>query len=153
MRFNMHSLNIFTISSSLNHILIHVFKFMYSKQKNNEYCIIVKFLHSKFDLEIAYNKYPDCSDYIVIRDGINSWSDTLRTLCGGQDGWGEEIVSSRNGMRVEFVSNKLTSAQGFTASYRTSLLDDQGNQMHRGYVQGRTPDKLASCEDDFARLI
>ena len=88
---------------------------------------IVKFIHSTFDLEIAYNKYPDCPDYVVIRDGINSWSDTLRTLCGGLEGWGEEIVSSRNGMRVEFVSNKLTSAQGFTATYTASLLDDQGN--------------------------
>lgn len=86
----------------------------------------MKFIHSKFELEVAHKKYPDCPDYIVIQDGINSWSTTLKTLCGGQDSWEEEIVSSGNGMRVEFVSNKLTSAPGFTATYTTSLIDDQG---------------------------
>lgn len=111
--------------------------------------MIVKFIHSKFDLETAYNKYPDCPDYIVIQDGINSWSDTLKTLCGGQDGWGEEIVSSANGMRVEFVSNKLTSAQGFIATYTTSLIDDQG-KMPRFFIKGRAPGELTSSGDDFA---
>ena len=111
----------------------------------------VNIFHSNFDLEIAY-KHSDCPDYIVIQDGINSWSDTLRILCGGQDGWGEEIVSSGNGLRVEFVSNKLTSAQGFKATYTTSLIDDQG-KMPRFFFKGLTPGELTSCEDDFACLV
>ena len=121
---------------------------MYNRKKNNEYCIIVTFIHSKFDLEIAYN----CPDYVAIQDGINSWSNTLRTLCGGQDGWGEEIVSSGNGMRVEFVSNKLTSAPGFTATYTSSLIDDQG-KIPRFSFLGQARGKLAACEDDFPHLV
>ena len=101
---------------------------------------------------MAYNKYPDCPDYIVIQDGINSWSNTLKTLCGGQDGWEEEIVSSGNGMRVEFVSNKLTSAQGFIATYTTNLIDDQGNML-RFFIKGRSAAELTSSEDDFAHLV
>ncbi|KAL9985244.1 hypothetical protein ACROYT_G007621 [Oculina patagonica] len=84
----------------------------------------IKLQFSKFDLEAAYNQWPDCPDYVVIRDGINSWSTKLTALCGGQEGWEKEIVSSGNGMRVEFVSSRFGSAQGFTATYTTSLIDE-----------------------------
>lgn len=80
----------------------------------------------KFDLEVSYAKWPNCLDYVVVRDGINSWSDKLKALCGGEEDWEEKIISSGNGMRVEFVSSKDGSATGFTATYTTSPVD-QGN--------------------------
>lgn len=76
-------------------------------------------------MEEAYlNKWPDCPDYVIIYDGITSWSTKLTTLCGGQEGWEKEIISSGNGMRVEFVSNGVGSAQGFMAKYTASLIDE-----------------------------
>lgn len=75
-------------------------------------------------METSYNKWPDCPDYVLILDGINSWSDKLKALCGGQEGWEEEIISSGNGMRVQFVSSRFGSAQGFTATFTTSPVDE-----------------------------
>ena len=72
--------------------------------------------------------WPDCPDHVIVRDGINSWSKILKTLCGGQPDWEKEIVSSENSMRVEFVSDRRHLARGFTARYTTSLIPN-GNVM------------------------
>ena len=85
---------------------------------------VVYFINSKFDLETSYITYPDCPDHVVVLDGINSWSDRLKTLCGGQSDWGEEIVSSGDGMRVEFTTDSDYSASGFIAKYSTSLVQN-----------------------------
>ena len=66
---------------------------------------------------------------MIVRDGMNSWSKVLTTLCGGQSDWEKEIVSSENGMRVEFVSDRCHLARGFTVRYTTSLIPN-GNVMN-----------------------
>ena len=75
-------------------------------------------------MEKSYSSWPDCPDYVIVRDGINSWSKTLKSLCGGQTGWGEEIITSGNVMRVEFKTDRERSAQGFTAEYTTSIISE-----------------------------
>ena len=84
----------------------------------------VHLINSKFDLEASFNSWPNCPDYVIVRDGINSWSKKLKALCGHQSEWEEEISSSGNAMRVEFTTNRKHSASGFTAKYTTSLMSD-----------------------------
>ncbi|XP_022783643.1 uncharacterized protein LOC111324362 [Stylophora pistillata] len=78
----------------------------------------------KFSLEVSYTKWPNCPDYVIVRDGINSWCDKLKALCGGAEDWNEEIVSTGNGMRVEFESSKNGSASGFMATYKATPVDE-----------------------------
>lgn len=101
------------------YVLLLLFEISNNFQQN-----AVHFINSKFDLEESFSTWPDCPDHVVIRDGTNSWSKKLKTLCGGQSDWEDEIESSGNGMRVEFRTNKDHSAAGFFAKYTTSLLHD-----------------------------
>lgn len=73
-------------------------------------------------------KWPNCPDFVIVLDGVTSWSEKLKALCGGAEGWERKIVSSKNGMRVEFKSNKDGSAPGFMATY-TATPVDEGNQI------------------------
>ena len=77
-------------------------------------------------MEKSHSLWPECPDYVIVRDGINSWSKPLKSLCGGQTGWEEEIVSSGNVMRVEFNTDRECSAPGFTAEYTASKIS-KGN--------------------------
>ena len=85
----------------------------------------IDFINRVFNLEKSYSLWPECPDYVIVRDGINSWSKMLKSLCGGETGWEEEIVSSGNVMRVEFNTDRERSAPGFTAEY-TSMIS-KGN--------------------------
>ena len=85
----------------------------------------IDFINRVFNLEKSYSLRPECPDFVIVRDGINSWSKILKSLCGGQTGWEEEIVSSGNVMRVEFNTDRERSAPGFTAEY-TSMIS-KGN--------------------------
>lgn len=78
----------------------------------------------KFSLEVSSMKWPNCPDFVIVLDGVTSWSEKLKALCGGAEGWERKIVSSKNGMRVEFKSNKDGSAPGFMATYTATPVDE-----------------------------
>lgn len=71
----------------------------------------------------------NCADYVVIRDGINSWSKKIMSLCGGQDVTELVVRSFGSGMRVEFVSDREISKSGFLASYTSHLIPGNGNYL------------------------
>lgn len=81
-------------------------------------------------------KWPNCPDFVIVLDGVTSWSEKLKALCGGAEGWERKIVSSKNGMRVEFKSNKDGSAPGFMATY-TATPVDEGNQILKNNQFGK----------------
>lgn len=84
------------------------------------YFITLKFEY--FDLGDS-----SCADHVLVRDGINSWSKKIMSVCGGQDVTKLVVSSFGSGMRVEFVSDKQISASGFLASYTSHLIASNAN--------------------------
>lgn len=79
-------------------------------------------IHRYFDLGDS-----SCADHVLVRDGINSWSKKIMSVCSGQDVTELVVSSFGSGMRVEFVSDKQISASGFLASYTSHLIASNGN--------------------------
>ena len=95
-----------------------------NQEKSQNNCSFVLSIHRSFDLGES-----SCADHVVVRDGINSWSKKIMSVCGGQDVTELVVRSFGSGMRVEFVSDKQISALEFLASYTSHLIASNGNYL------------------------
>ena len=74
------------------------------------------FVCRKFDVPQTLSS---CENFVLIYDGLNTWSDVLKKYCEPKEGDDKWLNSSANVLRVEFSCGKHGTGGGFSAEYES----------------------------------